>query len=115
MKGNRELISPIFKFSSSVGKLLYTTNVIESLNSAYRKLNRQMSVFPSDKALLKALYMSTFEAMKKWTVTIRNWGQVYMELSIMYGRYDVRMIKIHVKKDVNFTSSLDMHKILQYN
>ena len=49
-----------------------------------RKLNRQRSVFPSDTALLKALYLSTYEATKKWTMTIRNWGQVYGELSIMY-------------------------------
>lgn len=37
-----------------------------------------------DAALLKALYLATFEATKKWTVTIRNWGQVYGELCIMY-------------------------------
>ncbi|GAA6292034.1 hypothetical protein F220043C3_04680 [Enterocloster asparagiformis] len=49
-----------------------------------RKLNRQRSVFLSDTALLKALYLSTFEATKKWTMPIRNWGQVYGELSIMY-------------------------------
>lgn len=83
-KDNWDSISPIFKFSSTVRKVIYTTNTIESLNATYRKLNRQRSVFPSDTALLKALYLSTFEATKKWTVTIRNWGQVYGELSIMY-------------------------------
>ena len=83
-KDNWDCISPIFKFSSTVRKVIYTTNAIESLNATYRKLNRQRSVFPSDTALLKALYLSTFEATKKWTVTIRNWGQVYGELSIMY-------------------------------
>lgn len=35
-------------------------------------------------ALLKAIYWATFEATKKWTSTIRNWCQVYGELSIMY-------------------------------
>ncbi len=83
-KDNWDAISPIFKFSSTVRKVIYTTNAIESLNSTYRKLNRQRSVFPSDTALLKALYLATFEATKKWTSTIRNWAQVYGELSIMY-------------------------------
>ena len=83
-KDNWDVISPIFKFSDTVRKVIYTTNAIESLNSTYRKLNRQRSVFPSDKALLKALYLSTFEATKKWTTTLRNWAQVYGELSIMY-------------------------------
>ena len=64
--------------------MIYTTNAIESLNSTYRKLNRQRSVFPSDTALLKALYLSTFEATKKWTMQIHNWGKIYGELSIMY-------------------------------
>ena len=57
-------ITPIFKFSPYVRKVIYTTNAIESLNSTYRKLNRQWSVFPSDTALLKALYPATFEATK---------------------------------------------------
>ncbi len=65
-------------------KVIYTTNAIESLNSTYRKLNCQRSVFPSDTALLKVLYLATFEATKKWTMSIRNWGQVYGKLSIMY-------------------------------
>lgn len=81
---NWDAISPIFKFSTEVRKVIYTTNAIESLNATYRKLNRQRSVFPSDTALLKALYLSTFEATKKWTMPLRNWGQVYGELSIMY-------------------------------
>ena len=83
-KQNWDAICPIFKFSMNVRKVIYTTNAIESLNSTYRKLNRQRSVFPNDTALLKALYLATFEATKKWTMPIRNWGQVYGELSIMY-------------------------------
>ena len=84
-KQNWDAIAPIFKFSTEVRKVIYTTNAIESLNATYRRLNRQRSVFPSDTALLKALYLATFEATKKWTLPIRNWGQVYGELSIMYG------------------------------
>ena len=81
---NWDAICPIFKFSSEVRTVIYTTNAIESLNATYRKLNRQRSVFPSDQALLKALYLSTFEAIKKWTMPLRNWGRVYGELQIMY-------------------------------
>ena len=81
---NWDAICPIFKFSSEVRTVIYTTNAIESLNATYRKLNRQRSVFPSDRALLKALYLSTFEATKKWTMPLRNWGRVYGELQIMY-------------------------------
>ena len=81
---NWDVISPMFKFSSQVRKVIYTTNAIESLNSGYRRLNRQRSVFPSSIALLKALYLSTFELTKRWTGALRNWGPVHGELSIMY-------------------------------
>ena len=60
-----------------VRKVIYTTNAIESLNS-------QRSVFPSDTSLLKALYLATFEATKRWTSSLRNWGRIYGELQIMF-------------------------------
>ena len=69
---NWDVISPIFKFSADVRKVIYTTNAIESLNSTYRRLNRQQSVFPSDISLLKALYLATFEATQKWSLPFRN-------------------------------------------
>lgn len=81
---NWDAISPIFKFSKDVRTAFYTTNAIESLNSCYRRLNKQRSVFPSSQALMKALYLSTFEISKKWTMAIRNWGKVRGELEIMY-------------------------------
>lgn len=34
--------------------------------------------------LLKALYLATWELTKKWTLPVRNWGQVYAELDVMY-------------------------------
>lgn len=86
---NWDVISPMFKFSAVVRNVIYTTNAIESLNSGYRRLNRARSVFPSGTALLKALYLATFELTKKWTLPVRNWGMVHSELAIMYpGRMD---------------------------
>jgi len=81
---NWDVISPIFKFSSSVRKTIYTTNAVESLNSTYRRLNRSRSVFPNETALLKALYLATIEATKKWTMPVRDWGKIRGELEIMY-------------------------------
>lgn len=87
---NWDVLTPIFKFSAEVRKVIYKTNAIESLNSTYKKLNRQRTVFPHEKALLKALYLATLQATKKWTQPLRNWGKVYGEFSIMYeGRIPV--------------------------
>ena len=81
---NWDVISPIFKFSQTVRKVIYTTNAIESLNSGFRRLNKQRSVFPSDTALMKSLYLATYEITKKWTMPLRDWGRVIGELEIMY-------------------------------
>lgn len=34
---NLGIISPFFKFSQKIRKMIYTTNSIESLNSCYRR------------------------------------------------------------------------------
>jgi len=81
---NWDVICPIFKFSATVRKVIYTTNAIESLNSTYRRLNRSRSVYPNETALMKTLYLATLEATKKWTQPLANWGKVWAELEIMY-------------------------------
>ena len=50
-EANWNVISPMFKFSETVRKVIYTTNAIESLNSGYRRRNRGRSVFPDSRAL----------------------------------------------------------------
>lgn len=81
---NGDVVTPIFKFSKGVRKIIYTTNAMESLNSSYRKLNRQHSIFPCEQALHKALYLATFEATKKQIQPIHNWEPCYGEVCIMF-------------------------------
>jgi len=81
---NWDVVCPIFKFSMVVRRALYTTNAIESLNSQYRRINAGRPVFPSEGALKKALFLATQTVTKKWTMKIRDWGQIYGELSIIY-------------------------------
>ena len=80
-----DVVCPIFKYSKDVRRVLYTTNAIESLNSQYRRINAGRPVFPSEESLKKALFLATQNITKKWTVKIRNWGQIYGELSVMFG------------------------------
>jgi putative transposase len=49
-----------------------------------KTLNIKVSKVVVSTFLLKALYVATFEAVKKWTLPIQNWGKVYGELSIMF-------------------------------
>ena len=81
---NWDAICPFFQFSSSVRKIMYTTNTIESLNRQFRKYTKTKSVFPTDMSLMKCLYLSTKNIEKKWTQPYRNWGPILSELSIMF-------------------------------
>ena len=69
---------------AALEQLERVTDTPPMLNSGYRRLNKQRSVFPSDTALLKALYPATTEISKKWTMPLRDWGKVLGELEIMY-------------------------------
>ena len=73
----------MFKFAQTARQVMYTTNAIESLNSGFRRLNRNRTVFPNAMGLTKALYLASWELTKKWTLRVRNWGQAYAGLAIM--------------------------------
>lgn len=81
---NWDAICPFFSYSEPVRKIMYTTNTIESLNRSYRKYTKTKSVFPSDEALMKCLYLATVNITKKWNGRYRNWDLILGELSIMF-------------------------------
>ena len=72
-----DTIEEIYGFEVSDG-------MVSDITDRLLRLNKQRSVFPSDTALLKALYLATYEITKKWTMPLRNWGRVLGELEIMY-------------------------------
>lgn len=51
-------LSYFFNFPMEIRKMIYTTNIIESLNSKFRKVSNFRSVYPSKDALLKVLILS---------------------------------------------------------
>ena len=52
-----ELVIPFFDFAPEVRRVVYTTNMIESINSELRRSTRNRGHFPSDEALIKVLYL----------------------------------------------------------
>jgi putative transposase len=52
-----ELVIPFFDFAPEVRKVIYTTNMIESINATLRKSTRNRGHFPSDEALVKVLHL----------------------------------------------------------
>jgi len=78
-------VEQLFNYGSAVRKIMYTTNSIEALNSSFRKVTKKGS-FPSEDAVLKALYLRLTELYKKWANRpIPNWAMVRNQLSMDAG------------------------------
>lgn len=77
-------LATFFKYPPEIRKIIYTTNIIESYHRQLRKVTKGKSVFPSDESLLKMLYLVTQNVMRKWTMRVRDWGQILLQLSIFF-------------------------------
>ena len=84
-KRNWAHIEQLFNYGSAVRKVMYTTNAIESVNSSFRKVTKKGS-FPSEDAVLKALYLRITELYKKWNNRpAANWAMVRNQLAMDDG------------------------------
>lgn len=83
-RNNWAEISTFFKYPPEIRKIIYTTNMIESYHRQLRKVTKGKSIFPSDEALLKMLYMVTQDVLRKWTGRVHNWGQILLQLSVFF-------------------------------
>ena len=84
-EANWDVIRPFYQFSDDIRRIMYTTNVIEGLNRQYCKATKTKSVFTSDISLEKMLYLTSQNAMKKWTQRYRNWDLVLSQLIVLHG------------------------------
>lgn len=82
---NWDTLSTFFKYPDEIRRIMYTTNIVESLNRQYRKVTKSKSIYPTDDSLLKSLYLSTTDIVKKWTMRIQNWNYVLGQLEVRFG------------------------------
>jgi len=83
-RNNWPELATFFKYPPELRKIIYTTNMIESYHRQLRKVTKGKSVFPSDEALLKMLYLVTQDVILRWTGRIHNWGQILLQLSVFF-------------------------------
>jgi len=79
-----ENLSNYFKYSADIRRIIYTTNIIESVHRQFRTLTKTKGAFPNDKSLLKLLFAGIRNAQKKWTMPIRNWSLTISQLNIHF-------------------------------
>ncbi len=81
---NLDRISAMFRFTPEIRRLIYTTNPIESFNRQVRKVTKNRTLFPSDEAAMKLLYLATQDITAKWTVKLANWNSILAQLAIEF-------------------------------
>jgi transposase-like protein len=77
-------IITLFDFPPPIRRAIYTTNAIESVNSAIRKFTRNRKIYPNEESALKIVYMAIREASRKWTMPIRKWKEALNHFAILF-------------------------------
>lgn len=91
-RSNWEKIIPFMQFPMEIRKVIYTTNIIESLNSTLRKAVRNRGHFPTEDSMMKVLYLAIRSTSKKWTLPIRDWKQALNRFAILFpNRFPERL------------------------
>lgn len=87
---NWETLSSFFKYPPEIRRIIYTTNTLEGFNRQLRKVTKTKSVFPTDEALKKSLYLATLDILKKWTMVTPNWAGTISQFAILFnGRLEL--------------------------
>lgn len=83
-RNNWPQLSAYFKYPYELRRMIYTTNQIENYNRQLRKATKTRTIFPSDDALFKLLYLATMDVTEKWTGRDREWSKILSQLCIYF-------------------------------
>jgi putative transposase len=76
-------VVPFLSYPREIRKILYTTNIIESLNAQLRKVLRPKGHFPNDDAVLKIVFLALQRAKLHWKQPM-HWKQALAHFSVMF-------------------------------
>ena len=77
-------LTTYFKYPQEVRTLIYTTNAVEGFHRMLRKYTKTKSIYPTDDAVKKSVYLSIQEISRKWSMPIRDWGIIIGQLLVFF-------------------------------
>lgn len=80
-----QYLEPLFELPQEIRKCIYTSNAVESVNSALRKVTRGKGAFPSESSVFKVLYLRIKDLSEKWKKPIQNWKVIQPQLIQIFG------------------------------
>ena len=87
-------LEPLFELPQEIRKCIYTSNAVESVNSALRKVTRGKGAFPSENSVYKVMYLRLRELSEKWKKPIPNWKKIQPQLIELFGERYTKYLKI---------------------
>ena len=78
-------VVPFFRFPPEVRKLIYTTNSIEGLNRAIRKVIKTRTLFPTEDAAKKLIFLAIRNHTATWKRPTVRWANAMPQFAVMYG------------------------------
>lgn len=78
-------LSTYFKYPQEVRTLIYTTNAVEGFHRMLRKFTKTKTIYPSDDAVRKSVFLAVQEISRKWTMPIRDWGIIMGQLTVFFS------------------------------
>jgi len=80
-----EHVIPFFAFPPEVRRVIYTTNVIESLHMQLRKIIKTRGHFPSDDAAIKLIWLALRNINDGKVRSAREWKLAMNQFAVLYG------------------------------
>ena len=88
LEASWERFTPFLAFDAEIRTVVYTTNMIESLNARFRQATRRRGHFPNEQAALKVLYFVIRDKKKgggNITARLSGWSKALNAFAITYG------------------------------
>lgn len=77
-------LTAFINYPMEIRKVIYTTNIIENLNRQIRKFTANKSMFPTDDAVKKSVYLAILNSELNKTLKINNWNLIQNQFIILY-------------------------------
>lgn len=85
VESSMQYLEPLYELPDEIRHAIYTSNAVESVNSALRKVTRGKGSFPSEESVFKVLFLRIEELVEKWNKPIKNWDKIQLQLVELFG------------------------------
>lgn len=74
----------MFELPRPIRKVMYTTHLLASVNSAVRTFTCNRKQHPDRDSALRMIYLAVNEALNRWTKALCNWREALNHFAIMF-------------------------------